>query len=33
MGTSVEIVSVETREGAQLKDIGGVAALLRYPTE
>lgn len=30
MGTNVTIVSTETREGAQLKEIGGVAALLRY---
>ncbi|MEM3126967.1 MAG: peptide chain release factor aRF-1 [Candidatus Woesearchaeota archaeon] len=29
-GTTVEIISVETREGAQLRDIGGVAAILRY---
>jgi peptide chain release factor subunit 1 len=26
----VEIISIETREGAQLKDLGGVAAILRY---
>lgn len=30
LGSSVEIVSVETREGSQLKDLGGFAAILRY---
>jgi len=30
-GTEIEIISVETQEGAQLKDLGKVAALLRYP--
>jgi peptide chain release factor subunit 1 len=29
-GTKVEIISTETREGAQLKDLGKVAAILRY---
>ncbi len=29
-GTIVEIISTETREGAQLKDLGKVAAILRY---
>ncbi|MBN2454276.1 peptide chain release factor 1 [Candidatus Woesearchaeota archaeon] len=29
-GSSVEIISVETREGVQLKEIGGMAAILRY---
>jgi len=29
-GAKVHIISVETREGAQLRDIGGVAAILRY---
>ncbi len=33
VGTKVEIVSVETREGKQLKDLGGFAALLRYNVE
>ncbi len=28
--SNVEIISVETREGAQLKDMGGFAAILRY---
>ncbi|MCX8147532.1 MAG: peptide chain release factor aRF-1 [Candidatus Woesearchaeota archaeon] len=28
--TEVRIISVETREGIQLKDLGGVAAILRY---
>lgn len=30
VGTSVEIVSTETREGVQLRDLGGVVAILRY---
>ena len=30
MGSSVAIISAETREGAQLKDFGGIAAILRY---
>lgn len=30
MGTTVAIISTETREGAQLKDFGGIAAILRY---
>ncbi len=30
VGTTVEIISTETREGVQLKDIGRVAAILRY---
>ncbi|MBI2142426.1 peptide chain release factor aRF-1 [Candidatus Woesearchaeota archaeon] len=29
-GTKVEIISTETREGAQLRDFGMVAAILRY---
>ncbi|MBS3132979.1 peptide chain release factor aRF-1 [Candidatus Woesearchaeota archaeon] len=29
-GTKVQIISVETREGVQLKEFGGIAALLRY---
>jgi len=33
VGSTVEVISVETREGAQLKDMGGVAAILRYATE
>ena len=28
--SSVSIISVETREGVQLKDMGGIAAILRY---
>jgi len=31
VGTTVKLISVETREGAQLRDIGKVAAILRYP--
>ena len=31
VGTEVEIISTETREGVQLKEMGGVAAILRYP--
>ncbi|MCF7871405.1 peptide chain release factor aRF-1 [Candidatus Woesearchaeota archaeon] len=30
MGTNVEIVSTETREGTQIKDMGGFVAILRY---
>ena len=30
MGSEVTIVSVETREGVQLKELGGAAAILRY---
>lgn len=30
MGTNVELISGETREGSQLKDLGGFAAILRY---
>ncbi len=30
-GTTVKIISVETREGAQLRDLGKVASILRYP--
>ena len=33
VGTAVEIISTETREGVQLKDMGGVGALLRYAAE
>ena len=32
-GTSVEIISVETREGVQLRDMGMIAAVLRYAAE
>ncbi|MBN1503035.1 helix-turn-helix domain-containing protein [Candidatus Woesearchaeota archaeon] len=32
-GTKVEIVSTETREGVQLRDMGRIAALLRYEVE
>ncbi|MBD3313350.1 peptide chain release factor 1 [Candidatus Woesearchaeota archaeon] len=31
--TEMKIISTETREGAQLKDIGKVAAILRYETQ
>jgi len=30
MGGKVEIISVETKEGVQLKELGGIAAILRY---
>jgi peptide subunit release factor 1 (eRF1)/intein/homing endonuclease len=30
MGSEVRIISVETREGVQLRDIGKIAAILRY---
>ena len=29
-GTSVEIISKDTREGEQLFQLGGIAALMRY---
>ena|SRR3989344_963170 len=29
--TEVRIISTETREGKQLKDLGGIAAILRFP--
>jgi len=29
-GTEIKIISVETREGVQLRDLGGYAAILRY---
>tara|TARA_Y100000310_G_C20702665_1_gene831425 strand:- start:3531 stop:4631 length:1101 start_codon:yes stop_codon:yes gene_type:complete len=32
-GAEVKIISVETREGVQLKDLGGIAAILRYEVE
>lgn len=33
MGSDVIIISTETREGAQLKDMGGVVAILRYAVQ
>ena len=30
-GTTTEIISTETREGVQLKEISGIAAILRFP--
>ncbi len=33
MGTTVKIISTDTREGVQLKEMGGVAAVLRYEYE
>lgn len=30
LGTEVKIISTDTREGTQLKEMGGIAALLRY---
>lgn len=32
-GTKVEIISVETSEGVQLRDMGKVAGIMRYPVE
>jgi len=29
-GAEVFVISVETKEGAQLRDLGGIAAILRY---
>ena len=31
--TKIDIISTDTREGVQLKDLGMIAALLRYPVE
>jgi len=33
MGTTIKIISTDTREGVQLKEMGGVAAVLRYEYE
>ncbi len=33
LGSTVEIISTETREGVQLKEIGGVASILRFPIQ
>ncbi|MGE0793050.1 MAG: LAGLIDADG family homing endonuclease [Candidatus Woesearchaeota archaeon] len=33
VGTNLEIISVETREGVQLRDMGKVVAILRYSVE
>lgn len=33
VGTQVEIISVDTREGVQLKDMGKIGAILRYPVD
>ncbi|MBN2567634.1 peptide chain release factor aRF-1 [Candidatus Woesearchaeota archaeon] len=33
LGSSVEIISVETREGVQLREIGKIAAILRYEVQ
>ena len=33
VGTTVKIISTETREGVQLRDIGKVAAILRYEVQ
>ena len=30
VGTIIKIISIQTREGAQLRDLGKVAAILRY---
>jgi peptide chain release factor subunit 1 len=30
-GTNIEVISTETREGVQLREMGGIAAILRYP--
>ena len=33
MGTTVEIISTETREGVQLREFGKIAAILRYEVQ
>ena len=32
-GATVKIISIETREGVQLRDLGGIASILRYEFE
>jgi len=32
-GTEVNLISIETREGVQLRDMGKIAAILRYPVD
>ncbi len=32
MGTDVEFISIETKEGSQLKEMGGIAGILRFKT-
>ena len=32
-GAEVKIISIETREGSQLKDLGKIAAILRFEIE
>lgn len=32
-GATVQVISVETREGVQLRDLGGIAAILRYEVQ
>ncbi len=32
-GAQVKLISTETREGQQLKDLGKIAAILRYELE
>lgn len=32
-GATVKVISTETREGVQLRDLGGIAAILRYEME
>ena len=29
-GSEVKVISIETREGVQLRDLGGIAAILRF---
>jgi peptide chain release factor subunit 1 len=33
LGSEIKIISTDTREGSQLKEMGGIAALLRYAVE
>ncbi|MFP4112231.1 MAG: peptide chain release factor aRF-1 [Candidatus Woesearchaeota archaeon] len=33
VGTEIKIISTDTREGSQLKDMGGIAAILRYAVQ
>ena len=33
MGTSIELISVDTPKGEQLKELGGIAGILRYRAE
>ncbi len=31
--STTQVISIDTREGQQLKDLGGIAAILRFPIQ